>query len=96
MPEVDLKAAVVTEYLGLHIINVGEAPVTITHLGWRVGFPWARKYLYQTAPLTAEDDRLPEQLTTGQQAVTELRSYVGQRPGKRLVLPGFGHDQRVD
>jgi hypothetical protein len=59
--------AVRTDYIRMQVVNTGEAPVTITGIGWRIGFPLHRKYFEQVPDVGS--DALPIELRTGQQAV---------------------------
>ena len=59
-------------YIRLDVVNTGEAPTTISGIGWRLGFPFARIHLDQLPDAVAGGDALPKELSTGQWA----RFYV--------------------
>jgi hypothetical protein len=60
------------EHIRFRVVNVGEAPVTITDIGWRVGFPWRRKYLNENPSVLVDltgGDATPIEIKTNQPAV---------------------------
>jgi len=59
-------------YIRLDVVNIGEAPTTISGIGWRLGPPFGRIYLDQVPDAVAGGDALPKELSTGQWA----RFYV--------------------
>jgi hypothetical protein len=65
-----------SEHIRFRVVNVGEAPVTITDIGWRVGFPWRRK-VYILTPFVRSgesitSDPIPIEIKTNQPAVLWL------------------------
>jgi hypothetical protein len=67
------------------VVNRGEAPVTVIDIGWRVGFPWQRKYFPRTLQgwWALAGATLPIELKTNQ--VATFQSYVVPDP----TNPGF-------
>jgi hypothetical protein len=56
------------EYVSIEVVNVGQAPVVITNVGWRWG-NWKKRYAVQLLDGIAPSQVPPVTLTTGQQAL---------------------------
>jgi hypothetical protein len=66
------------------VVNRGEAPVTVTSIGWRVGFPRRRKYFSDTpsAPIgIGSSNSLPIEIKTNQRAVFLIPLALERYPG---------------
>ena len=58
----------VLPYIRFDIVNMGEAPTTISGIGWRLGFPFRRIHFDQVHDAVTGGDALPKELSTGQWA----------------------------
>jgi hypothetical protein len=55
------------EYVSVHVVNLGQQPATITHVGWRMGI-FRKRYAVQMLHGIRLSQVPPVVLTTGQQA----------------------------
>jgi hypothetical protein len=62
-----------TECIQFRVVNIGEASFTINSLGWRIGFPFFRRYLGQPPyNIGGADSPMPTSLSTGQEAIYSI------------------------
>lgn len=67
-----------TDYLMINVVNVGYRPVTISKIGWEIGFLF-KKILFQNIVSNRLSSKLPIKLAeTGDEATYCIRLYIGE------------------